>query len=203
MDLISYDLKAQLHSIYFPRLEELLLEYHNDQTKITVGNRLNISANGKRLKSLCLGIRGPLFLAIRKNKTLNPHLTAHTQTKMGHEIYKLIYTIIGMVFPSFQFNSIIVNYDSEFLIHKDERNMNEHSVMFTIGEHDGGGLHIYDDNQQLIDTLYIDHHPIKFPGKTTYHSTEPFIGTRYCIVAYQTKPKYHYDPFEREIYSIE
>ena len=130
-------------------------------------------------------------------------MTAHTQTKMGHDIYKLIYTIIGMIFPSFVFNSVIINYDSNFLMHKDERNMNEHSVMFTVGAHEGGGLHIYDDNEELIDTLYIDKHPIKFAGKSTYHSTEPFTGTRYCIVAYQTKPKFHYDPFEREIYSVE
>ena len=202
MDNISYDLKTQLYNIYFPELEALLLTYHNDKTKITVGNRLPLSANGKRLKSLCLGIRGPLFLAVRKDKTLNPHLTKHTQTKEGNDIYKLIFTIIGMVFPSFVFNSVIVNYDSEFLIHKDDRNMSSHSVMFTIGEHEGGGLCIYDDNEKLIDTLYMDHHPIKFAGKSTYHSTEPFSGTRYCIVAYETRPRLVYDPYEKEIYSI-
>jgi hypothetical protein len=202
MDTLSYDLKTQLYNHYFPELEALLLAYHNDKTKITVGNRLALSKSGKRLKSLCLGIRGPLFLSARKDTSLNPHLTAHTQTKEGNDIYKIIFSIISMVFPSFVFNSVIVNYDSNFLMHKDDRNMSSHSVMFTIGEHAGGGLCIYDDNEKLIDTLYIDHYPIKFAGKSTYHSTEPFTGTRYCIVAYETRPRLVYDPYEKEIYPI-
>ena len=202
MNELEYNLKTQLYNEYFPKLEELLLEYHNKKTKITVGNRLNLSADGSRLKSLCLGVRGPFFLAIRKDKTLNPHLTKHTQTEKGHEIYKLIYTIIGMVFPDFQFNSIIVNFNSNFLIHKDSKNVNTDSVMFTVGYHEGGGLHLYNDEKELIETKYIDKYPIRFSGKTTYHSTEEFTGTRYCIVAYQTAPKYHYDPFEKEIYKL-
>ena len=203
MEDLSYELKTQLYNHYFIELENLLKEYHNDQTKITVGNRINLSKDGKRLKSLTLGIRGPFFLSIRKDKTLNPHLTKHTQTPIGHEIYKLIYTIIGMVFPDFQFNSIIVNFNSNFKIHKDERNVNKDSVMFTVGDHDGGGLEIYDDNKDYVETKYIDKYPIRFKGKSTYHSTEEFTGTRYCIVAYQTKPKLHYDPYEKEIYTLD
>ena len=87
MDDLDLDLKRQLYNEYFIELEELLEDYHNEKTKITVGNRLNLSADGSRLKSLCLGVRGPFFLAIRKDKTLNPHLTKHTQTKTGHKIY--------------------------------------------------------------------------------------------------------------------
>ena len=173
MDDLEYELKTQLYNHYFIELENLLKDYHNDQTKITVGNRINLSKDGRRLKSLTLGIRGPFFLSIRKDKTLNPHLTKHTQTPIGHEIYKLIYTIIGMVFPDFQFNSIIVNFNSNFKIHKNH-----------------------------LETIYIDKYPIRFGGKTTYHSTEPFTGTRYCIVAYQTRPKLHYDPYEKEIYTL-
>ena len=130
MEDLEYDLKTQLYNKYFIELEELLEEYHNEKTKITVGNRLNLSADGSRLKSLCLGVRGPFFLAIRKDKTLNPHLTKHTQTPKGFEIYKLIYTIIGMIFPDFEYNSIIVNFNSNFIIHKDTRNVNPDSVIF-------------------------------------------------------------------------
>tara|TARA_R110000787_G_scaffold72099_1_gene160581 strand:+ start:37 stop:645 length:609 start_codon:yes stop_codon:yes gene_type:complete len=202
MDDLDLDLKRQLYNEYFIELEELLEDYHNEKTKITVGNRLNLSADGSRLKSLCLGVRGPFFLAIRKDKTLNPHLTKHTQTPKGAEIYKLLYTIIGMIFPDFQFNSIIVNFNSNFIIHKDERNVNPDSVIFTVGDHKNGGLDIYDDNKEWVETKYIKKYPIRFAGKTTYHSTEPFTGTRYCIVAYQTAPKFHYDPFEREIYTL-
>ena len=203
MNQLEQEYKANLYNQLFPTLQKMLKDYHNDSSKISVGNRLNLSADGSRLKSLTLGVRGPAFLSIRKDKTLSPHLTLHTQTPMGFNIYKQIYTIIGLVFPTFEFNSIIVNYNSNFLIHKDKKNIYENSVMFTIGDHEGGKIIIYDDDKIELDRLYIDKYPIKFAGKSTYHSTEPFTGTRYCIVAYQTKPKYHFDPFLRESYLID
>tara|TARA_R110000751_G_scaffold292874_1_gene400305 strand:+ start:82 stop:696 length:615 start_codon:yes stop_codon:yes gene_type:complete len=204
MDSLDYSFKTDLYNEYFPKLEDLLKEYHNDKKNITVGNRINLSADGSRLKSMTLGIRGaPGLASKRKDKSLNPHLTLHTQTPKGFEIYKLIYTIISLVFPNFEFNSIIVNYNSNFKIHKDIKNIYEDSVIFTIGDHEDGKLIIYDDNKIEIDKLYIDKYPIKFAGKSIFHSTEKFTGTRYCIVAYQTKPKYHFCPFEKEIHKLD
>ena len=203
MNDLSYNLKTQLYNHYFLELDDLLEKYHNDKSNITVGNRINLSQDGSRLKSLTLGVRGqPGLAANRKNKSLNPHLTLHTQTAEGFEIYKLIYTIIGMVYPSFQFNSVIVNYNSNFLMHKDLKNINDDSVIFTLGQHTDGGLHLYDDDKNLIETKYIWKYPTKFAGKTTYHSTEKFYGDRWCIVAYQTKPLYHFCPFRKELISI-
>ena len=69
MDDLDYDFKAQLHNNYFVELKKLLEEYHNKKTKISVGNRIGLSKDGSRLKSLTLGIRGPFFLSIRKDKT--------------------------------------------------------------------------------------------------------------------------------------
>tara|TARA_R110000803_G_scaffold63077_3_gene123632 strand:- start:1507 stop:2130 length:624 start_codon:yes stop_codon:yes gene_type:complete len=188
---------------YFKKLEKLLVKYHNEETKITVGNRINLSSDGTRLKSLTLGVRGaPGLASKRKDKSLNPNLTKHTQTKVGFKIYKLIYEIVSMTYPAFEFNSIIVNFNSKFLIHKDLKNVNDDSVIFSLGQHTDGGLNIFNDNKELIETKYIWHHPTKFDGKTTYHSTEDFSGDRYCIVAYQTKPKFHLCPYRKLLISI-
>ena len=203
MDDLDYDFKAQLHNNYFVELKKLLEEYHNKKTKISVGNRLELSKDGSRLKSLVLGVRGPYFLAIRKDKTLNPHLTLHTQTKTGHRIYELCYSIISMVYPRFDFNSIIINFNSMFTMHKDKKNLHDDSVIFTVGQHEGGGLELYDDNKELIDTKYIWKYPTKFAGKKIYHATEDFgCGDRWCIVAYQIRAPYHYDPYEKELISL-
>ena len=188
---------------YFNELEELLREYHNHHTKISVGNRIKLSQDGSRLKSLCLGVRGAPGLAIkRRDKTLCPHLTKHTQTEKGHAIYTLIYTMISFIYPDFQFNSIIVNFNSNFIKHKDKKNVNRDSVIFSVGNHTGGGLELYDDDDTLREIKHIYHNLTRFAGKTTTHATQPFDGERWCIVAYQTKPKYHYCPFEKQLHAL-
>tara|TARA_R110002110_G_scaffold81784_2_gene212640 strand:- start:50 stop:634 length:585 start_codon:yes stop_codon:yes gene_type:complete len=188
--------------LFFTELEYLLKQYHNS-SKISVGNRQCLSKDGSRLKSLTLGVRGaPGLASKRKDKTLSPHLTKHTQTETGHEIYKLLYTIIGLAHPSFEFNSIIVNFNSNFVKHKDKKNVNINSVIFSVGTHTGGGLEIYNDDDELIKILNIKRKPTLFAGKTTTHATEPFEGQRWCIVAYQTKPKFHYCPFEKQLHAL-
>jgi len=205
MEDLDYDLKTQLYNHYFVELETLLKVYHNRKTKISVGNRLNIIKDHKRPKSLVLGVRSPFFLSARKDKTLNPHISKHTQTEIGHRIYELCYTIISMVYPNFDFNQIIINFNTDFLIHKDSRNRDPDSVIFSVGDHDGGGLNIYDDDKNLIKTLDIWKNPTRFAGKTTYHSTEEIrediLGrkNRWSVVAYRIKTNKHYDPYEREL----
>ena len=184
-------------------LLEMLQEYHNKKTKISVGNRTNIIKDRKRPKSLVLGVRSPFFLAARKDKTLNPHLTKHTQTAKGFEIYKLIYKLIGLCYPDFEFNQIIINFNTEFIPHKDSKNKNNSSFMMTVGGFTGGRLKLFeDDTQESFELIDINEKPILFDGKNTFHSTEFYIGERYCIVAYQTKTPYHFDPFEKEVIDL-
>ncbi len=203
MDDLDYEMKTQLYNHYFTELEELLEAYHNEKTKISVGNRIGLSKDGSRLKSLVLGVRGSAFANKRKDKTLNPHLTKHTHTAIGHRIYELCYTIISMVYPAFEFNSIIINFNSTFTMHKDKKNLHDDSVIFSLGQHEGGGLELYNDNKELIDTKYIWKTPTKFAGKKIYHATEDFgFGDRWAIVAYQIKTPYHYDPYEKELISL-
>ena len=199
MDNLTYEMKTQLYNHYFLELEELLNEYHNYKNKISVGNRIGLMKDGKRAKSLVLGVRSPMFVHKRKDKSLNPHLTKHTQTPIGFKIYELCYTIISMVYPRFDFNQIIINFNSEFLIHKDSRNKDPDSVIFSVGNHEGGGLHIYDDDKNLKDTIRIWKNPIKFAGKKIYHSTQEYTGNRWCIVAYRIKTNKHYEPYEKKI----
>lgn len=183
----------------YNELEELLLNYHNDKTKISVGNRTTLIKNKKRPKSLVLGVRSLKFVNARKDKSLNPHLTMHTQTDIGFKIYKLSYEIIKKSFPDFNFNQIIINYNTNFLIHKDSRNKDLDSVIFSVGNHKGGGLCLYDNDKNLIEIKYIKKNPIKFSGKITYHSTEPFEGIRYSVVAYMIKTNLHYNPYTKQI----
>ena len=184
------------------RVEKLISEYHNKKSRISVGNRLHKVLNHKRPKSLVLGVRSPYFLSNRKDKTLHPKLTTHTHTEKGFEIYTLLYYIISKSYPSFEFNQIIVNYNTDFIIHKDFKNKNDNSVMFSLGNFTGGGLHIYDDDKKLVDTLHLYLKPTLFKGKHIYHSTEKFEGERYCVVAYQIKTNYRYDPFTKEVIKL-
>ena len=202
MDNLTREMKTQLYNNYFTELEELLEDYHNEETKISVGNRIGLSQDGSRLKSLVLGVRGSSFASRRKDKTLNPHLTKHTHTEKGHRIYELCYTIISMVYPAFEFNSIIINFNSNFTMHKDSKNLHDDSVIFTLGQHTYGGLELFDDNKKLKDSIYIWKNPTKFSGKTTYHATEEFDGDRWAVVAYQIKAPYHYDPYEKELINL-
>lgn len=203
MENLSSTLQKELKTYYFPKLHEMLKAYHNAKTKISVGNRINIIKDNKRPKSLILGVRSPFFLAARKDKTLNPHLTKHTQLPGGFEIYKLIYEIIGMIYPEFEFNQIIINFNTIFKPHVDRSNKNEDSFMLGIGDYDYGRIKLFDDASlktwKIVD---IKNKPLLFSGKTTWHGTEHYTGDRYCIVAYQTKTKYHYDPFERQLHAL-
>ena len=36
-------------------------------------------------------------------------------------------------------------------MHKDKKNLNNDSVIFSIGNHEGGGLEIFNDEKELID----------------------------------------------------
>tara|TARA_R110000822_G_scaffold1516_4_gene6852 strand:+ start:209 stop:460 length:252 start_codon:yes stop_codon:yes gene_type:complete len=75
----------------FDELYRLLQKFKNFPT---VGNRIKLSATGKRLKSLLLGIRNEVGAYNRKNKSLNPNLMENTISTEGNQIYKLIEKII-------------------------------------------------------------------------------------------------------------
>ena len=178
----------------------------------TVGNRRKLSATGKRLKSLLLGIRNEVGAYNRKNKSLNPNLMENTISTEGNQIYKLIEKIIHRHDPTYEFNQIIINKDSTFLIHKDKNNKNDESLIFSVGNYEealGGGIALYHDidvekinnihcckeKSKPYDILDVKNKPTIFNGKTIYHATQPFTGNRFCIVAYLNKIPLKYIPY--------
>ena len=178
----------------------------------TVGNRIKLSKSGKRLKSLLLGIRSEVGAYNRLNKKLNPNIMENTITPEGNELYKLIDSIIKSKYPDFDFNQIIINKNSNFLIHKDKNNLNPESLIFAVGTYEkesGGGIALYNDldveynnntyrckeNKIPYNILQIKNNPTIFKGKEIYHSTQDFTGQRYCIVAYMNKIPLKYIPY--------
>ena len=178
----------------------------------SVGNRIKLSKSGKRLNSLLLGIRSKVGAYYRKNKKLNPNIMEQTTTPEGNELYKIISTIIKNKYPDFNFNQIIINKNSNFLIHKDKNNLNPESLIFSVGNYEedlGGGIELYADpdvecidnilrcikDRKPYDILHIKNNPIIFKGKEIYHSTQDFIGDRYCVVAYMNKIPLRYIPY--------
>ena len=192
----------------FDKLYGLLQIY---PVNYSVGNRIKLSATGKRLKSLLLGIRSKVGAYQRKDKSLNPNILQNTITPEGNEIYKHIEKIIHTYHPGFEFNQIIINKNSTFLIHKDKGNKNDQSLIFTVGtfeEDQGGNIELYHDiDVEKIDNkhcskkdsipyniLKVKNKPTIFNGKTIYHATQPFTGNRYCVVAYLNKVPLKYIP---------
>ena len=193
----------------FDELYRLLQKFKNFPT---VGNRIKLSATGKRLKSLLLGIRNEVGAYNRKNKSLNPNLMENTISKEGNQIYKLIEKIIHRHHSTYEFNQIIINKDSTFLIHKDKNNKNDESLIFSVGtfaEALGGGIALYHDigvekinnihyckqDSKPYDILDVKNTPTIFNGKTIYHATQPFTGNRFCVVAYLNKIPLKYIPY--------
>ena len=192
----------------FDELYELLEKY---PVNYSVGNRKKLSATGKRLKSLLLGIRSTVGAYQRTDKSLNPNILKNTMTPEGNTIYKHIAKIINKYHPGFEFNQLIINKNSTFLIHKDKGNKNNESLIFTVGtfeEDQGGGLELYNDIDVVkinnihcckeglgpYKILKIKNKPTIFNGKIIYHSTEPFTDKRYCVVAYLNKIPLKYIP---------
>ena len=51
------------------------------------------------------------------------------------------------------------------------------------------------EDRKPYDILHIKNNPIIFKGKEIYHSTQDFIGDRYCVVAYMNKIPLKYIPY--------
>ena len=169
----------------FDKLYELLEKY---PVNYSVENRIKLSATGKRLKSLLLGVRSTVGAYQRKDKTLNPNILQNTITPEGNEIYKHIEKIIHKYYANFEFNQIIINKNSTFLIHKDKGNKNDESLIFTVGEFEGGDIELYHNiDSKPYNILKVKNTPTIFNGKLIYHATQAFTGNRYCVVAYLNK----------------
>jgi len=88
-------------------------------------------------------------------------------------------------YPDFFWNSVIVNKNNRFDIHKDSNNKEgTTSMVIGLGDYAGGDLKLYDDDKQVLFAVSVKCCPFFYDLKNTYHSVEEFIGDRYSLVFY-------------------
>jgi hypothetical protein len=87
--------------------------------------------------------------------------------------------------PQFKWNSVIINKNNKFDIHKDKFNKPEtQSLTISWGKFKGGRLELYDDNKKLVDKINTRYKHLICDCSTTYHAVEDFKGDRYSAVFY-------------------
>jgi len=102
----------------------------------------------------------------------------------GCELWLSLVNFYKTYFPDFKYNSIIVNRECEYTIHKDARNRSNKTLSFSLGDYTGGRLILYDEDKKEVDRIDTNYQPYIFDGMNTWHSVEEFEGERYSIVAY-------------------
>jgi hypothetical protein len=108
------------------------------------------------------------------------------------KVYELLQQFIFYIHPELEYQVITINRDVCMLKHKDCHNETP-SIFICLGDYIGGGLIVYDenDNPSLYDCK---DKIIEFNGSKYAHETEDFIGRRYSIIIYSSrKPKRLYN----------
>ena len=99
-------------------------------------------------------------------------------------IYELLKQLINLIRPDFIYKVITVNKNVMMNRHKDKHNESS-SLFFCLGDFKNGGLILYDENNKP--TIYDCRDKyLNFNGSLVEHETEPFTGTRYSIIVYNS-----------------
>ena len=86
-------------------------------------------------------------------------------------------------FPSFEFNSVMINHNFPIGRHKDNANVGE-SVLVTFGDYSGGLTRVWnDDTYEDLNSLAT---PVCFNGSVYEHECLPFEGDRYALVFFSS-----------------
>ena len=83
-------------------------------------------------------------------------------------------------FPSFEFNSVMINHNFPIGKHKDNANVGL-SVLVTFGDFTGGMTRVWDDDETFEDLNSLAT-PVCFDGSKYFHECLPFEGNRYALV---------------------
>lgn len=83
-------------------------------------------------------------------------------------------------FPSFEFNSVMINHNFPIGKHRDAANVGL-SVLVTFGDYSGGFTRVYDHDGTFEDMDSLAK-PICFNGSKYFHECLPFEGDRYALV---------------------
>jgi hypothetical protein len=123
-----------------------------------------------------------------RNDTQHTYSEPAFDTKNGDTIYHTINDCISKYCKKnnidFRWNALTINKNFTCKIHKDSFFNKGKSLVFTLGDFTGGRLILYDDEKQEIERIDVKNQPYIWDAYDVYHSTEEFIGTRYCVVAY-------------------
>jgi hypothetical protein len=94
------------------------------------------------------------------------------------ELYQQLKTLINVICPNFEYNTITVNHNFKCLPHYDRANKSP-SLIVTLGNYSGGEL--------VVEGCEIDIHwrPLIMNGSTAQHWTKDFNGERYSIIYYK------------------
>ena len=84
----------------------------------------------------------------------------------------------------FRWNALTINKNFTCKIHKDSFFNKGESLVFCLGDFTGGRLILHDDDKKEIEKIDCFEKPYIWNAYNVYHSTEDFVGQRYCVVAY-------------------
>ena len=144
------------------------------RTYPTVGNRYKLC--GHRPRSIVLGVQR-VCGGYRVGKYMK---RLDTLT-----LWVVICEFMTTYFKDFKWNSVIINKNNQFGIHKDKNNKEgTQSMVIGLGEYEGGELNIYNEEQQILLSEDVRYRPFIYDLRNTYHSVSKFTGERYSMVFY-------------------
>jgi len=101
------------------------------------------------------------------------------------ELFKRLAEFGNRVVPKgWEYNGITLNEGMKAKKHKDSKNLGP-SVIVGIGDFTGGGIKVWDANDENPRVLPLHDKPLMFNGGLLYHETQPFKGERYTMVFYR------------------
>ena len=130
--------------------------------------------------SMLYGVTWRGFLAPGKLRTRRGNLF---QTKIVDDYPELEYIFsefAQLYFPDFEYKNVQMNKNFECRPHIDSKNIGM-SIVCAFGDYQGGDLVVEDEK------IDIQEKPYKFNGSEKLHWVEPFEGTRYSLVFFNTK----------------
>jgi hypothetical protein len=150
-------------------------------------SRNNIKRGGKSTMGFVLGKVRNRGSGLNYDKRVIRDSRRTSEEKYA-KVYELAKALIKKEKPNFKYNSIQFNKNARTARHKDGFNVGV-SAMITLGDFTGGNLLVFDENEKNPQSVKTKNRWVIFNGSKFPHETEPFKGTRYSLVFYNTAQK--------------
>jgi hypothetical protein len=129
-------------------------------------------------KVLTYDFARPMSMPIGMKKELNGTYSLPNTDKLYPNVYPAIRDFINDYAPDFKFNAGYINKNVQMIPHKDKNNVDK-SIIFCVGDYEGGELTIEGDKYDIKYKL------LQFDGKNEEHWVEYFKGVRYSVILYE------------------